>query len=327
MSRFAVISIALLISPLFLYAQEATTPKTDTIQKDLEVLEKETVPEAIKAVTPVTNATQKPDTPAPKRTLAPKPVTTPVPVKATVPTPTPTQAQAPAPAPVPTPVPVSTKDTALSIERETVELIDENGDGTAEIKKYYFINENGEKILIRKEIDISGDGKIDYVVYYRNKKPGDDKVESIVVDNDFDGKFDEKRYYSENGSLIKKELDLNFDGRPDVTKRYYNNELVKKEIDTNFDGVVDHWEYYQDGRLARIEIDTDNDGKPDKIGKTQIQEVYKFDLNELKKAPIEKETEKKIVKKKRVVKKTKKPVSKLPKKTLNQIKTPAPVNQ
>ncbi len=326
MSRFVVITIALLINPLFLYAQEATTPKSDPIQKDLEALEKETVPEVIKAVTPVTNTTQKPNVPTPKRTLAPKPV--PAPAPASTPAPVP----APAPVSTPAPVPVPTKETALSIERETVELIDENGDGTAEIKKYYFINESGEKILIRKEIDISGDGKIDYVVYYRNKKPGDDKVESIVVDNDFDGKFDEKRYYSENGPLIKKELDLNFDGRPDVTKRYYNNELVKKEIDTNFDGIVDHWEYYQDGRLARIEIDTDNDGKPDKIGKTQIQEVYKFDLNELKKAPVEEEAEKKIVKKKTTKKKVlkknkKKPISTLPKKTLNQTKTPAPANQ
>ncbi len=217
----------------------------------------------------------------------------------------------------------------IILERETIELIDENGDGIAEIKKYYNLNEDGERILIKKEIDISGDGKVDYIVNYKNKKPWDDKIEIILVDNDFDGKFDEKRFYSENGQLIKKELDLNFDSKPDLIKRYYNNELVKKEIDTNFDGVFDQWEYYQDGKLARIEIDTDGDGKPDKIGKTQIQEVYKFDLDEIQKAAAQpnqleptkkKATTKKPLKKKKLKRKVpvKKKITTLPKQTVNQ---------
>ncbi len=217
----------------------------------------------------------------------------------------------------------------IILERETIELIDENGDGIAEIKKYYNLNEDGERILIKKEIDISGDGKVDYIVNYKNKKPGDDKIEIILVDNDFDGKFDEKRFYSENGQLIKKELDLNFDSKPDLIKRYYSNELVKKEIDTNFDGVFDQWEYYQDGKLARIEIDTDGDGKPDKIGKTQIQEVYKFDLDEIQKAATQpnqleptkkKASTKKSLKKKKVKRKipVKKKITTLPKQTVNQ---------
>ena len=176
--------------------------------------------------------------------------------------------------------PIPKKETSLN--KEIMEVTEENG--IQSIKKYYTINDKGEKILVRKELDLNGDGKIDYVYYYDNKKPTDERVEKIVVDNDFDGKFDETRYYNpDNGQLIRKELDLNFDGRPEIIKRYYNGQLVKKEVDPNFDGVMDYWEYYQDGKLVRVEVDTDGDGKPDKIGKTEIPEVYKFDINEVDK--------------------------------------------
>ena len=176
--------------------------------------------------------------------------------------------------------PVPKKETSLN--KEIMEVTEENG--IQSIKKYYIINNKGEKILVRKELDLNGDGKVDYVYYYDNKKPTDERIEKIAVDNDFDGKFDEIKYYNpDNGQLVREELDLNFDGRPEIIKRYYNGQLVKKEIDTNFDGVMDYWEYYQDGKLVRVEIDTNGDGKPDKIGKTEIPEVYKFDINEVDK--------------------------------------------
>ncbi|MEI6080179.1 MAG: hypothetical protein WCQ53_06065, partial [bacterium] len=50
---------------------------------------------------------------------------------------------------------------------------------------------------------------------------------------------------------------------------------------------------------VRTEVDTNMDGKPDKIGKTQIQDVYKFDIEDIenpkKKEPtVTTETKKKL---------------------------------
>ncbi|MBN1114478.1 MAG: hypothetical protein JXA66_03990 [Oligoflexia bacterium] len=182
------------------------------------------------------------------------------------------------------------------IEKESIEINDTDNDGIPEIKRYYVRDASGNNILVRKELDINADGRIDYTYYYTGGLA--QKVIKIEVDLDFDGIVDEKRYFSpEDGSLVKKEFDLNFDGKPDVLKRYYNNELIKKDIDRNFDGAMDSWEYYQNNRLARTEIDTDFDGKPDKIGKSEFQEVYKFDIERLK------EEEKPVKKKKKIIRK------------------------
>ncbi|MCX6112821.1 MAG: hypothetical protein NTY22_06015, partial [Proteobacteria bacterium] len=111
----------------------------------------------------------------------------------------------------PVSTPASKKVTSL--DREIMEVAEDH----PEIKKYYIIDDKGSKLLVRKELDLNGDGKIDYVYYYDNKKPEDERVAKVAVSNNLDGRFDEIRYYNpDNNQLIRKELDLNFDGRPEI---------------------------------------------------------------------------------------------------------------
>ena len=62
------------------------------------------------------------------------------------------------------------------------------------------------------------------------------------------------------GVPIKKELALNFDGKPNLWKYYEKGQLVRKERDTKGAGRVDTWEYWEGGKIDRIGVDTDGDG-------------------------------------------------------------------
>lgn len=165
-------------------------------------------------------------------------------------------------------------------EKDLLEVVDSNRDGVVELKKYFKLDEKGNKNLVKKEVDINLDGKVDYVYHYNNVNT--DKIQMIEVDHDFDGAFDEVRFYSPiDGTLSKKEFDTNFDGKADIVKRYYNGKLVRKEVDRNFDTKPDYWEYYQDNRLSRTEVDSNFDGRTDKIGRTEIFKVQNFDVRKI----------------------------------------------
>ena len=86
--------------------------------------------------------------------------------------------------------------------------------------------------------------------------------------------------------LVRKELDLNWDGRVDIvttstpkpvsarrwtsttTARWTppllrEGQEVRKERDLDGDGRTDSWIYYENGKLVRKERDTNGDGKVD----------------------------------------------------------------
>ncbi|HET7854335.1 MAG TPA: VCBS repeat-containing protein [Candidatus Methylomirabilis sp.] len=68
----------------------------------------------------------------------------------------------------------------------------------------------------------------------------------------------------EGGRLVRKERDVNGDGKPDIL-RYYNGtgRLTRQEEDSRLGGRVDTWTFYEGGRAVRKESDTDGDGKVD----------------------------------------------------------------
>jgi hypothetical protein len=78
-----------------------------------------------------------------------------------------------------------------------------------------------------------------------------------------DGKIDVWELYAPDGSLSRAAYDLDFDGKPDVTLFYEKGQLVRKETAFGFDGVGRAWSYYEKGKLVRKERDTDGDGKVD----------------------------------------------------------------
>lgn len=69
-----------------------------------------------------------------------------------------------------------------------------------------------------------------------------------------------------------KTVDVNKDGKPDVTYYHDGKNITKAEADTNFDGEPDVTVYAENGKFKSAEVDTNYDGKPDK----KFTDVAKF---------------------------------------------------
>lgn len=68
----------------------------------------------------------------------------------------------------------------------------------------------------------------------------------------------------EGGRLVRKERDVNGDGKPDIL-RYYDGtgRLTRQEEDSRLGGRLDTWTFYEEGGAVRKESDTDGDGRVD----------------------------------------------------------------
>ena len=68
----------------------------------------------------------------------------------------------------------------------------------------------------------------------------------------------------EGGRLVRKERDVNGDGKPDIL-RYYDGtgRLTRQEEDSRLGGRLDTWTFYEEGGAIRKESDTDGDGRVD----------------------------------------------------------------
>ena len=63
-----------------------------------------------------------------------------------------------------------------------------------------------------------------------------------------------------------KTVDVNGDGKPDITHVMSGEREVCRIVDLNFDGAIDAFIYYDDkGRERRRESDFDRDGRPDEV--------------------------------------------------------------
>ena len=68
-----------------------------------------------------------------------------------------------------------------------------------------------------------------------------------------------------------KVVDVNKDGKPDVTYHQHEGFATKVDADTNYDGVNDVVVYVVNGKFDSAEADTDYDGKMDKQFNDQSQ--------------------------------------------------------
>lgn len=72
-------------------------------------------------------------------------------------------------------------------------------------------------------------------------------------------------------ALETKTVDVNKDGKPDVTYEQVEEFATKVEADTNYDGRPDVVVYVENGEFDSAEVDTDYDGKTDKQFNDQTQ--------------------------------------------------------
>ena len=64
--------------------------------------------------------------------------------------------------------------------------------------------------------------------------------------------------------MVTRTVDLNKDGKPDITYYGEGKNIQKIEADTNYDGKSDVTVNLEDGKFVSAEVDTDYDGKVDK---------------------------------------------------------------
>lgn len=123
---------------------------------------------------------------------------------------------------------------------------------------------SGEKVT---EHDLNRDGKTDVWSYAVAAKDAEGKeVERLVrkeLDINWDGRVDIRRHYGADEVIEREVLDLDFDGKVDQVNAYEKGVLLRKERDLNYDGKADQWVFFERGRIARKERDSNFDGKVD----------------------------------------------------------------
>ena len=114
----------------------------------------------------------------------------------------------------------------------------------------------------KRDLDLNRDGKPDA---YQFTKVIDEQpvVVRKEVDVNFDGRIDLIRDLSDKGELVDERLDNDFDGRVDLVVFFERGAIVRKEYDTNFDAKVDLWRFFDKGAMLREEADLNYDGKID----------------------------------------------------------------
>jgi hypothetical protein len=121
-----------------------------------------------------------------------------------------------------------------------------------------------EKVV---QYDMNRDGKPDVWEYSVSVKDAEGKsVDRLVrkeMDLNFDGKVDAVYWYDDKGDKVREQLDLDFDGKVDETIFFEKGQVVRKERDLNGDGKVDTWLFYERGQLVRKERDTKGTGRVD----------------------------------------------------------------
>jgi hypothetical protein len=122
--------------------------------------------------------------------------------------------------------------------------------------------------LIAEKGDVSGDGKPDVWNYYKEgPDPKDPTVKRRVLvkkeaDLNFDGRRDIVREFDEEGLLTREEADLDYDGDMDQLNVYEKGILTQKQIYRS-KGRVFIWKFFEDGKMVRLNRDENGDGRPD----------------------------------------------------------------
>lgn len=117
------------------------------------------------------------------------------------------------------------------------------------------------------EFDLNHDKKPDVWTFTVAGKSEDgkdiDRLTRKELDINWDGKVDISRFYDDKEQIEKESLDHDFDGRIDQHNFYEKGQIVRKERDLDFNGKADLWIFYEKGKIVRKERDTNSRGKVD----------------------------------------------------------------
>jgi antitoxin component YwqK of YwqJK toxin-antitoxin module len=138
------------------------------------------------------------------------------------------------------------------------------GDGTV-VAENIRQKKSGDETVT--ETDLNGDKKPDVWTYtVKGKSPDGKDIDRLArkeLDINGDGKIDISRAYDEREQISREALDLDFDGRVDQVNFYEKGVIVRKERDLSSSGKPSLWLFYEKGKLVRRERDTNGDGRVD----------------------------------------------------------------
>ena len=125
-----------------------------------------------------------------------------------------------------------------------------------------------EEGLLEQRVDLDVDGQDDIRNLYRERADAPRLLVRKELDLNKDGKYDVISIFDDEGDLTREEMDSDYDGRFDWTDHYKDGVRVMSEYDTDYDGKPNVFKYYiknDDGAvvLDRKERDEDGDGKID----------------------------------------------------------------
>ena len=104
--------------------------------------------------------------------------------------------------------------------------------------------------LTRGSLDLNKDGRPDAYQFTLPDPSGGGRVVRKEVDVNFDGKIDLIRTMDDKGELVEERIDGDFDGKVDVVIAFQKGVIVKKTYDTNFDGMADLWRFFEKGAIV-----------------------------------------------------------------------------
>jgi len=116
--------------------------------------------------------------------------------------------------------------------------------------------------------DANQDGESDVWKYFNEAPDPNDPAVTLTrlvrkeVDVNFDGKVDMIRNYNELGELTTEKIDVDLDGSFDYVNQLDNGKLVRREV-LGVDGKTVASRYYADGEILRVEKDRDGDSNID----------------------------------------------------------------
>jgi antitoxin component YwqK of YwqJK toxin-antitoxin module len=120
---------------------------------------------------------------------------------------------------------------------------------------------------LETETDLNGDKKPDVFTYTVKAKSAEGKdIDRLVrkeLDINADGKIDISRTYDEREQISREALDLDFDSKVDQVNFYEKGVIVRKERDLSSGGKPSLWLFFEKGKLVRKERDTNGDGRVD----------------------------------------------------------------
>ncbi len=122
--------------------------------------------------------------------------------------------------------------------------------------------------LVEQAVDLDNNGVADIRNFYREREDAPRLLVRKELDLNRDGKKDVVTHFDDDGNLVREDMDSDYDGRLDWTDHYKDGVRVMSEYDTDFDGRPNMFKYYMVGEdgtvyLDRKERDEDGDGQID----------------------------------------------------------------